>query len=173
MLLSVYRIGFSLWNILRPNHNNPLQLLPPHEIPYRAELRQPSGPFNPLTFGKIFSFGTFTLSKTSSPVALARSDHLPCVSGVVNPFIPRSRISPFISPFSSLAHTTATSANGALLIHIFEPLRITWSPLSLKLDSMPDGLEPKSGSVNPKHPIHSPVASFGKYFLRCPSLPYV
>src|SRR5436853_1186136 len=143
----------------------------PHEIPYRAELRQPNGPFNPFTFGKIFSFGIFTLSNTSSPVALARNDHLPCVSGVVNPCIPRSTINPLISPCSSLAHTTAISAKGALLIHILEPLRITWSPLSLKFDSMPEGLEPKSGSVKPKQPIHSPVASLGKYFFRCSSLP--
>src|SRR3569832_634451 len=95
----------------------------PHEIPYRAELRQPSGPFSPFTLGKIFSFGTFTLSNTNSPVALARSDHLPCVSGVVLPFFPRSTTIPRIVFDSSFAHTTAMSANGALLIHIFEPLR--------------------------------------------------
>ena len=83
-----------------------------------AEFRQPSGPFSPLTFGRIFSFGTFTLSNTNSPVALARNDHLPCVSGVLNPGIPRSRIIPRIIPASSLAHTTAMSAKGALDIHI-------------------------------------------------------
>ena len=31
------------------------------------------------------------------------------------------------------------------------------------------GSEPWLGSVRPKQPIHSPVASFGRYFLRCAS----
>src|SRR5580765_8825762 len=97
----------------------------PHEIPYRAELRQPRGPFNPFTFGKIFSFGTFTLSKTSSPVDDARKLHLPWVVGVVNPSIPLSTINPCMSPASFFAHTTATCENGALLIHIFAPFNIT------------------------------------------------
>ena len=33
------------------------------------------------------------------------------------------------------------------------------------------GSEPASGSVRPKQPIHSPVASFGRYFIRCASVP--
>ena len=33
------------------------------------------------------------------------------------------------------------------------------------------GSEPASGSVRPKQPIHSPEASFGRYFLRCSSVP--
>ena len=45
----------------------------------------------------------------------------PWVSGVVNPSMPRSKISPQIFPSSSLAQITAISAYGALLIHIFEP----------------------------------------------------
>src|ERR1044071_2979409 len=111
----------------------------PHAIPYLALVKQPSGPFNPFTFGRIFDFGTFTLSKTSSPVAEARRLHLPCVVGVVNPSIPLSTISPLTSPASSFAHTTATCENGALLIHILAPFSITWSPASLKLLSMLDG----------------------------------
>src|SRR6476660_6228115 len=97
----------------------------PHAIPYRAFVKQLSGPFNPFTFGRIFSFGTFTLSKTNSPVADARRLHLPWVVGVVNPFIPLSNTSPLTSPCSSFAHTTATWEYGALLIHIFDPFRIT------------------------------------------------
>src|ERR1051325_3047059 len=94
----------------------------PHDIPYRALFKQPNGPLRPFTFGNIFSLGTFTLSNTSSPVALARKLHLPWVSGVEKPFDPRSTIIPRILPDSSFAHTTAISANGALLIHILAPL---------------------------------------------------
>ena len=44
--------------------------------------------------------------------------------------------------------------------------------MSLKLVVIPPGFEPWSGSVNPKQPIHSPEANFGKYFIRCSSEPY-
>ena len=37
---------------------------------------------------------------------------------------------------------------------------------------MPPGFEPWSGSVRPKQPINSPVASLGKYLIFCSSLPY-
>src|SRR4029078_4853337 len=114
----------------------------PHAMPYLAFVKQLSGPFNPFMFGRMFSLGTFTLSKTSSPVADARRLHLPCVVGVVKPFIPLSNISPLTSPCSSFAHTTATCEYGALLIHIFEPFRITWSPASLKWLSIPEGSLP-------------------------------
>jgi hypothetical protein len=33
------------------------------------------------------------------------------------------------------------------------------------------GSDPWLGSVRPKQPIHSPVASFGRYRRRCASLP--
>ncbi len=33
------------------------------------------------------------------------------------------------------------------------------------------GSEPWSGSVRPKQPIHSPLASLGRYFCFCSSLP--
>ena len=108
----------------------------PQAIPYLAFVKHPSGPFNPLMFGKIFSLGTFTLSNTSSPVALARRLHLPCVVGVLKPSMPLSTIIPFISPASSLAHTTASWLYGALLIHILAPFKITWSPASLILLSI-------------------------------------
>src|SRR5579863_4038359 len=97
----------------------------PHAIPYRAFVRQLNGPFNPLISGNRFALGTFTLSKTSSPVADARRLHLPWVVGVEKPSIPLSTTNPRISPCSSFAHTTATCANGALLIHILLPFNIT------------------------------------------------
>ena len=43
--------------------------------------------------------------------------------GILNS--PLSTITPIISPASFLAHTTAMLANGALLIHIFAPFKIT------------------------------------------------
>src|SRR5829696_1730850 len=144
----------------------------PHAIPYRAFVRHPKGPLRPFTLGKIFSFGTFTLSKTSSPVADARRLHLPCVVGVLKPSIPLSTTRPLMSPASSFAHTTATCAYGALEIHILLPFRMTWSPASFILVSIPAGLLPWSGSVKPKQPSHSPLASLGKNLVRCSSLPY-
>ena len=36
---------------------------------------------------------------------------------------------------------------------------------------MPAGSEPASGSVRPKQPIHSPLASLGRYFCFVASLP--
>ncbi|MNY07222.1 hypothetical protein D3C86_1400180 [compost metagenome] len=95
----------------------------PQEIPYRAELRQDNGPFRPSTFGNIFSFGTFTLLKTNSPVLEARRLHLLCVVGVVKPSIPRSRIIPRTFPSSPFAQTTAMSATGEFVIHILAPFK--------------------------------------------------
>jgi len=37
--------------------------------------------------------------------------------------------------------------------------------------AMEPGSDPWSGSVRPKQPIHSPVASRGRYFWRCASVP--
>jgi hypothetical protein len=46
---------------------------------------------------------------------------LPSIFGAVRPFIPFSSTKPRIAPSSSFAHTTNTSAIGALLIHILLP----------------------------------------------------
>ena len=43
----------------------------------------------------------------------------------------------------------------------------------MHLVSMPLGSDPWLGSVRPKQPIFSPVASEGKYFSFCSSLPKV
>src|SRR6056300_2036048 len=144
----------------------------PQAIPKRALSKQESGAPRPSRPGKMFDFGTRTLSKTNSPVAEARSDHLLCVSGVVKPSIPRSTMIPLIRPASFFAQTTATSQKGAFEIHILAPFSITSSPSSLKLVVIPPGFDPKLGSVNPKEPKNSPVASFGKNFRFCASEPY-
>ena len=86
-------------------------------------LRQPNGPASPLTFGSRFSSGTTASSSTISPVIEARSESLPSIFGVENPLVPRSTMKPRILP-SSFAHTTATSAIGELVIHIFAPVSL-------------------------------------------------
>ena len=85
--------------------------------------------------------------------------------------MPFSRMKPRISPASFLAQTTNTSAIGLLVIHILAP-DSSQPPSTFRARvAMPPGSEPKSGSVSPKQPIHSPVASFGRYFLRWLSSP--
>ena len=84
-------------------------------------LRQPNGPARPFTFGNRASSGTTAPSSTISPVTDVRSDSLPSIFGVEKPLVPRSTMKPRILP-SSFAHTTAMSATGELVIHIFAPL---------------------------------------------------
>ena len=69
------------------------------------------------------------------------------------------------------AHTTATSAMPPLVIHCFEPLSTQSSPSRLAFVRMPDGSEPKSGSVSPKQPIRSPAAMPGSHCCFCSSEP--
>ncbi|CKY87896.1 Uncharacterised protein [Mycobacterium tuberculosis] len=55
----------------------------------------------------------------------ARKLSLPPIFGAERPFIPFSRMKPrtLLSCAADFAHTTNTSAIGALEIHIFEPVR--------------------------------------------------
>ena len=85
--------------------------------------------------------------------------------------MPFSRMKPLITPSSSLAHTTKTSAMGELVIQVLVPLRRQPSRVRVARVAMPPGSEPWSGSVRPKQPTHSPLASLGRYFSRCSSLP--
>ena len=96
----------------------------PQEIPNLALLRQEKGPFNPLTVVNICDLGTLTSSITISPVIDAFKESLPLILFPLRPFIPFSKMNPRMSPFSSLAQTTKTSAMGELVIHIFDPVRI-------------------------------------------------
>ncbi len=140
-------------------------------MPNRALLRQPNGPPSPLAPGRIASAGTCTSSITTSPVVEARSDSLPCILGADSPFSPFSSTKPRITPSSSLAQITKTSAIGAFDIHILEPLSTQPSATFFARVFIPPGSEPWSGSVSPKQPIISPVASLGRYFSRCSSEP--
>jgi len=64
----------------------------------------------------MFDAGTRTSSIMIMPVAEARSENLPSILGVVRPPMPRSRMKPRMTPASSLAQTTNTSAMGELVI---------------------------------------------------------
>jgi len=63
------------------------------------------------------------------------------------------------------------SAIPPLVIHILVPLRTQSSPSLRARVRMPAGLEPKSGSVRPKHPIARPAAISGSHCCFCSSLP--
>ena len=143
----------------------------PHAIPKRAELRQLKGPFRPRALGNLFSAGTKTSSITISPVTDARSASLPSILGALSPFMPFSKMKPPMTPSSSFAHTIKTSAKGELLIQFLAPLRLNPPSTVRARVTMLPGSEPWSGSVRPKQPMYSPVASFGKYFCFCSSLP--
>jgi hypothetical protein len=78
--------------------------------------QQPFITANPSTLGKRFSAGTCTSSMTICPVTEALSENLPSILGVLNPFMPLSKMKPLIFLSSHLAHTTATSAIGELVI---------------------------------------------------------
>ncbi|EAU63761.1 transcription factor Tcf4 variant S9 [Stigmatella aurantiaca DW4/3-1] len=74
-------------------------------------------------------------------------------------------------PSSVLAHTTATSAMAPLVIHALAPLSTHVSPSFTARVRMPPGLDPKSGSVRPKHPMRRPWAMPGSNRSFCSSLP--
>src|ERR1700733_7110236 len=96
------------------------------------------------------------------------------MAGADSPFQPFSRMKPRISSLpssSSFAHTTNTSAIGEFEIHIFDPDSEKPPFTFLARVVMLAGSEPEFGSVRPKQPIHSPVASFGRYFSFCASVP--
>jgi hypothetical protein len=76
------------------------------------------------------------------------------------------------TPSSVRAQTTATSATGAFVIHIFPPWRIQSSPSRVARVFIEPGSEPWSCSVSPKHPIDSPAAIDGNQACFCSSDPY-
>ena len=86
------------------------------------------------------------------------------MTGALNPGVSVGTTKPRM-PSSVCAHTTATSATAPLVIHILVPLSTQSSPSRLALVRIPDGLEPKSGSVSPKQPIASPAAIGGQPLL--------
>ena len=124
-------------------------------MPNRASDRQASGPDNPRAPGSLASSGSRTSSRLNSEVTDARSDSLCVISRALKPGVDVGTANPTM-PSSARAHTTATSATEALVIHIFEPLSTQSEPSRRAVVRMPPGLEPKSGSVSPKHPISSP-----------------
>ena len=76
-----------------------------------------------------------------------------------------------MSPASSFAQTTSTSAIGELVIQVFEPFSTKPPSTFFARVRIEAGSEPASGSVRPKQPTNSPVRSLGRYFSRCSSDP--
>ena len=66
----------------------------------------------------------------------------------------------------SVTHmATQTSAYCAFVVNVLPPFK-THCPLSsVAVERVPAASDPASGSVNDQQPIHSPVASFGRYLL--------
>src|ERR1051326_3258752 len=147
--------------------------IPPHAMPYRAWFRHISGDFNPSDCGNRLHAGTCTSCNDNPDVTDARNDHLPCTSSALNPLRSVSTINPRTLSFSSstFAQTTATSAIEPDVIHIFSPFSTYSLPCFSARVRMPPGFEPYPGSVSPKHPIFSPLASAGNHFCFCSSLP--
>ena len=100
----------------------------------------------------------------------ARNDIFWWIRFAVTPGVSIGTTKPRI-PSSVCAHTTATSATLPLVIHILEPFSSQSSPSRLALVRMPEGLDPKSASVSPKHPSASPVANRGSHCCFCSSEP--
>ena len=134
----------------------------PQAMPYRACVRQDSGPLRPTTPGSTFSCGTRTWSKKRADVTEARRENLFSISGAENPFMPFSIMKPRM-PSSVCAQTTARSAIAPFVIHIFEPLMIQSEPDFFAWVFMLPGSEPPCGSVRPKQPMSSPRAMRGRY----------
>src|SRR5438067_7447123 len=94
---------------------------------------------------------------------------------MVKPFASRGTMNaemPF-GPFvlSVTANTVKTFATCALVMKCFVPFRTHPSPRLLAVVEIDDASDPAPGSVSANAPIHSPVASFGRYCFFCASLP--
>ena len=89
-----------------------------------------------------------------------------------NPGVSFGMMNPRI-PSSVLAQTIATSATEPLVIHILWPLMIQSVPLRRAIVRMDPGSEPASDSVNPKHPMDSPVAIEGSHSSHCSIEPHL
>ena len=109
----------------------------------------------------------------NSEVIDARKLNFPWISLDVKPSIPFSSKNPRIISSLSLAQTRATSAKDPLVIHILFPFKIHPSPSLSHLVTIPPGLEPKFGSVSPKHPIFVPLPNSDNHLDFCSSEPYV
>ncbi len=95
----------------------------PQAIPYLALFKHEKGPFNPLTLS-MFSLGTRTSSIMIIPVIEAFKDPFPSILGAERPLNDFSQTKPLISPCSSLAQITKTSAMGEFVIQFLAPLRM-------------------------------------------------
>src|SRR5690606_29612578 len=115
------------------------------------------------------------LSKINSAVSEARIPNLFSFLPALKPGVPLSTINA-VTLFLVLgspvrASTTATSPLIPCVIQFLVPLIIQSSPSRVATQRILPASEPVLASVSPQAPIHSPVASLGKYFAFCSSLP--
>jgi hypothetical protein len=108
--------------------------------------------------------------KKSSLVIEARRENFPLMSRTSSPGVPFSTRKPR-NPSSVRAHTIARSAIEPFVIQLLLPFRIQRLPSRTALVRIPRGLDPKSASVRPKHPMASPAAILGSHRSFCSSEP--
>src|SRR5690606_22559129 len=111
----------------------------------------------------------------SSAVSEARMPNLFSFLPAENPGVPFSTINAvtllLVLGSPVLAKTTATSPDLPCVIQFFVPFKIQSSPSRVAIQRMLPASLPVLASVSPQAPIHSAVASLGKYFFFCSSLP--
>ena len=122
-----------------------------------------------------FSFGTRIFSKNNCRVSLARQPIFFSLGPIFNPGLSVSTMSapiPLFSPFSIIFVVNVSNpARLEFVINIFPPLTTYSSPFNSAVVLVEPASLPADGSVNPKAPIISPVASLGRYFCFCSSVP--
>src|SRR4030095_3192150 len=142
------------------------------------DILPPSNTFNDClnpspTSPKRLVSGILQLSKIISAVSLAR---IPNLFSFLPPLKPRALFSPIhavalLCALDSpvLQIPTATSQLFPCVIQFFVPLITQSFPSFTAVHFIFPASLPVPGSVNPHAPIHSAVASFGKYFFFCSS----
>src|SRR5512138_2049983 len=150
-----------------PNANDAIEILPPSNTANACLNPSPTSP-------KRLASGTIQFSNIISVVSLARIPSLFSFLPPENPLVPLSTTNA-VALFFDLGSpvrqiTTATSPLLPCVIQFFVPLMIQLSPSRVAIHFMLPASLPVLGSVNPHAPIHSALASFGKYFCFCSSL---
>src|SRR5436190_21826041 len=150
-----------------PSAKQAIEIRPPSNT--FSACRKPS-PTSPI----LFPSGMRQLSKIISAVSLARIPNLFSFLPPLKPGVPLSTINAVALPLflgSPVWHiTTATSPLFPWVIQFLVPLSTQSFPSLTAVHFMFPASLPVLGSVSPHAPIHSAVASLGKYFFLCSSL---
>ena len=151
-----------------PKDKEAMEILPPSKT-FNACLKpSPTSP-------NLFSSGTTQFSNIISAVSLALIPNLfsffpPLKPGV--PFSTTNTVALFFALGSPVRQTTtATSPLLPWVIQFLVPFNIHSLFFFVAVQLMLPASLPVLASVNPQAPIHSAVASFGRYFCFCSSFP--